>query len=182
MANHLTLARRIEDTAARQRLQRLGVQRYEPAWVEIWAFALGLANEATGAWLLGAQPMRRALLLTGAELPALADEPGPGIQLRSAAPPTPEALARLWLWERMATPRLWRIQVQDTPPTPLWLPCWLGYLTGRQHRMIVVSGLSGEPLPMLKPLVLSGLKQAHSGPSDSLHQAGHARVGAKEES
>ncbi|MCH4811212.1 hypothetical protein [Vreelandella neptunia] len=161
MVKRLALTRRIDEDAAKRRLQRLGANACEPAWVGLWAAALGMPGGATGAWLLCTKEMRRALLLVGAELPFNAQEPRTGVHIDSGLPPTPEALKRLWLWERMATPRHWRIQVQDSVPTPLWLPCWLGYAPGRQHRLLVISGLSGEPLPMLKSMVLKGLLQAH---------------------
>lgn len=161
MAERLTLAQRVDADTAKQRLQRLGATACEPAWVRLWAAALGLPNGTPGAWQLSAQEMRRALLLVGAELPAQAELPDSEVKIDSGLQPTPEALNRLWLWARMATPRHWRIQVLDSTPTPVWLPCWLGYARGRQHRLLVISGLSGEPLPMLKPIVLKGLQQAY---------------------
>lgn len=157
----LTLARRIDATAAQKRLQRIGANACEPAWVRLWATGLGVADGEPGAWLLSAQEMRRALLLVGAELPAQKEKPSAGVKIDSGLQPTPEALNRLWLWERMATPRHWRIQVLDSEPVPIWLPCWLGYARGRQLRLTVLSGLSGETLPMLKPTVLKGLQQAY---------------------
>ncbi|TVP50170.1 MAG: hypothetical protein EA345_05580 [Halomonas sp.] len=163
MAERLTLVRQINQHAAKQRLQRLGARACEPAWVSLWTVGLGRPNGRPGAWLLCTQAMRRALLLVGAELPVHNEAPDTGIQIDHALPPpTPEALARLWLWERMATPRYWRIQVLGKAPEQLWLPCWLGYTGGRQHRLLVISGLSGEPLPMLKPVILRGLQQAHN--------------------
>lgn len=168
MAERLTLARRINEDTAKRRLQRMGATACEPAWVSLWASALGLPNGTPGAWLLSAQEMRRALLLVGTELPAQAEKLNAEIKIDSSLlPPTPEALNRLWLWERMATPRHWRIQVLDSAPTPIWLPCWLGYTRGRQHRLLVISGLSGEPLPMLKPIVLKGLQQAYRNGQES---------------
>lgn len=175
MAKRLTLVRRIDQEGAKQRLQRLGATACEPAWISLWAAGLGLPNGKPGGWLLCIQEMRRALLLVGTELPTAAQEPDTGIKIESGLPPTPEALNRLWLWERIATPRHWRIRVQSAALTPLWLPCWLGYTQGRQHRLTVISGLSGEPLPMLKPAILRGLEQAHrkgphsevSGPQNS---------------
>lgn len=167
MAECLTLARKIDEDAAKRRLQRLGATACEPAWISLWAVALGLPNGTPGAWLLCAQEMRRALLLVGAELPANAEEPRISLCIDSGLPPTPEALNRLWLWERMGTPRHWRIQVLDSAPTPIWLPCWLGYAQGRQHRLTVISGLSGEPLPMLKPIVLKGIQQAYRNEQES---------------
>lgn len=171
MAERLTLTRRVDEETAKRRLQRLGATACEPANVSLWAAGLGLPNGTPGAWLLYAQDMRRGLLLVGAELPTQAEEPNAefkeielkkaGINIESGLPPTPEALNRLWLWERMATPRHWRTQVLNNPSIALWLPCWLGYARGRQHRLLVISGLSGEPLPMLKPIVLKGLQQAY---------------------
>ncbi|MDQ7734470.1 hypothetical protein QT231_17310 [Halomonas sp. SpR1] len=161
MAERLTLFRQIDEDAAKKRLQRLGAKACEPAWVSLWAAALGLPNGTPGAWLLYAQEMRRALLLVGTELPAQPTTINTELRIESGLPPSPEVLNRLWLWERMATPRHWRIQVLDSAPTSIWLPCWLGYHRGRHHRLTVISGLSGEPLPMLKPIVLEGLQQAY---------------------
>lgn len=161
MVECLTLARQVDATAAQRRLQRLGANACEPAWVRLWGAGLGVADGTPGAWLLATKEMRRALLLVGSELPSLAMEPGDGINIKSGLPPSIDALNRLWLWERMATPRHWRTQVLDSTPTPLWMPCWLGYRRGRQYRLTVISGLSGEPLPMLKPIVLCGLQQTH---------------------
>ncbi|MBZ5487381.1 hypothetical protein HW452_07565 [Halomonas aquamarina] len=161
MAERLTLSRQLDAHAARRRLGRLGATTLEPAWMGLWAAPLGMTGKSPGAWLLGAKEMQRALLLTGAELPVQVERPDTGIQLTGATAPTPEATQRLWLWERMAAPRLWRIQALDTPPTPVWLPCWLGYRAGRTHQLTVISGLSGEVLSMLKPLVLAGLARAH---------------------
>ncbi|KIN17154.1 hypothetical protein KV699_00180 [Vreelandella titanicae] len=173
MAERLTLARRIEEDAAKRCLQRLGATACEPAWVGLWAAPLGLSNGAAGAWLLCAKEMRRALLLVGTELPTQAEEPSSALNIDSGLPPTPEALDQLWLWERMATPRHWRIQVLGSAPTPIWLPCYLGYAQGRQHRLLVISGLSGEPLPMLKPIVLKGLQQAYrNGPESETKSSG----------
>ncbi|EHA14553.1 hypothetical protein [Halomonas sp. HAL1] len=167
MVECLTLARRIDTTAAQKRLQRLGANACEPAWVRLWAAGLGVADGKPGAWLLSAHEMRRALLLVGAELPAQKEEPSAGVKIDSGSPPTPKALDRLWLWERIATPRHWRIQMLDSTPVPIWLPCWLGYARGRQLRLTVLSGLSGETLPMLKPIVLKGLQQAYRNGQES---------------
>lgn len=167
MAERLTLTRQIDDDTAKRRLQRLGAKACEPAWVGLWAVGLGRPAGAPGAWLLCAKEMRRALLLVGTELPTQAEEPSSALNIDSGSPPTPEALNRLWLWERMATPRHWRIQVLDNAPRSIWLPCWLGYARGRQHRLLVISGLSGEPLPILKPTVLKGLQQAYRNGSRS---------------
>ena len=167
MVECLTLARRIEAAAAQKRLQRLGANACEPAWVRLWAAGLGVANGEPGAWLFSAQEMRRALLLVDAELPAQKEKPSAGVKIDSGSPPTPEAMDRLWLWERIATPRHWRIQMLDSTPVPIWLPCWLGYAHGRQLRLTVISGLSGETLPMLKPIVLKGLKQAYQNGESS---------------
>lgn len=161
MDNRLTLTRHIDEDAAQQRLRRLGASAFEPAWVRLWAAGVGRPGGQPGAWLLSAQEMRRALLLVGEALPTCADQPEAGIHIESGYPPSPAEWHRRWLWERMATPRHWRIQVLETAPTPIWLPCWLGYRGGRQHRLMVISGLSGEPLSLLKPLVLTGLRQAY---------------------
>lgn len=168
MVECLTLARRIDATAAQKRLQRLGAHACEPAWVRLWAAGLDVGDGSPGAWLLSTQEMRRALLLVGAELPAQKEPPKAGIKIDIDSTPTPEALNRLWLWERLTTPRHWRIQVLDSAPTPLWLPCWIGYRRGRQLRVMVISGLSGEVLPMLKPMVLAGLQQTYRKERDGL--------------
>ncbi|CDG52516.1 MULTISPECIES: hypothetical protein [Halomonadaceae] len=174
MTERLTLARRIDEDMAKRRLQRLGATACEPAWVSLWATALGLPKGTPGAWLLCAKEMRRALLLVGTELPTQVEEPSSALNIDSGLPPTPEALNRLWLWERMGTPRHWRIQVLDSAPMPTWLPCWLGYARGRQHRLLVISGLSGEPLPMLKPIVLRGLQQAYRNGPESERKSSRA--------
>lgn len=159
MPDRLTLARRIDASAAKRRLQRLGSQRFEPVWIALWACPVGNTRNVPVGWLLSAQQVSRALLLACAELPASIDHPpNAELQVSDATPPTPSEMTRLWLWERMAKPRLWRTQILGSTPKPLWIPCWLGYSIGRQHRVTVISGLSGEPLPMLKPLILSGLK------------------------
>ena len=175
MVECLTLARRIDATAAQKRLQRLGANACEPAWVRLWAAGLGVADDQPGAWLLSAQAMRRALLLVGAELPVQKEKPSAGVKIDSGAPPTPQALDRLWLWERLATPRHWRIQVLDSPPVPIWLPCWLGYARGRHLRLTVISGLSAETLPLLKPIVLRGLQQAYRNEPESETNTAEAR-------
>ena len=173
MVECLTLARRIDVTAAQKRLQRLGAHACEPAWVRLWATGLGVADGKPGAWLLSAHEMRRALLLVGAELPAQIEKPRAGVKIDSGAPPTPKALNRLWLWERIATQRHWRIQLLNSTPVPIWLPCWLGYARGRHLRLTILSGLSGETLPMLKPIVLKGLQQAYqSGQASATTSAG----------
>ena len=173
MAESLTITRQIDATAAQKRLQRLGAHACEPAWIRLWATGLGVADGKPGAWLLSAQEMRRALLLVDAELPAQKAKPSAGVKIDSGSPPTPEAMDRLWLWERIATQRHWRIQLLNSTPVPIWLPCWLGYARGRHLRLTVLSGLSGETLPMLKPIVLKGLQQVYqSGQASATTSAG----------
>ncbi|WP_447554821.1 hypothetical protein [Vreelandella sp. EE22] len=159
MREPLTLARRIDESDAQARFKRVGAQRFEPAWVSLWAFGLSAAQNAPCAWLLTAQAMYRPMLLAGPDLPVQAEEPTAGVALTTGEAPALETLARQWFWERMAHPRRWHVQLMVAPPTPLWLPCWLGYSRGRQHRVTVLSGLSGEALPILKPVVLNGLKK-----------------------
>lgn len=177
MVECLTLARQIDVTAAQKRLQRLGAHACEPAWVRLWAAGLGVADDEPGAWLLSVQEMRRALLLVGAELPAQKEKPSAGVKIDNGSPPTPKALDRMWLWERIATPRHWRTQVLDSPPVPIWLPCWLGYARGRHLRLTVISGLSGETLPMLKPIVLKGLQHAYRNGQAPATQSSGANEG-----
>lgn len=158
---------------ATKRLERLGIRRIEPAWIKLWALALAAPEQSPAAWLLGAEELRRPLLLPGATLPTVSqpssDElwidgvSGDALYLDAATPPSQAELARHWLWERLAKPRLWRLDVAKAAPTPLWFPCFLGYATSKtrrgphHYRVVVASGLSGELLPQLKPLVLKRL-------------------------
>ncbi|MCP1315367.1 hypothetical protein [Halomonas sp. 707D7] len=160
MARSITLERRFDEDAARARFRRIRAARFEPAWVHLWAFAVGEAFEAPSAWLLSAGDMRRPLLLSHRELPALAAAPADGARLETGEPPAAETLAKQWLWERLARPRAWHVTLQPSPPTPLWLPCWIGYSAGDHTRIHVLSGLSGEALPQLKPVVLNAFKRA----------------------
>ncbi|WP_106419288.1 hypothetical protein [Salinicola tamaricis] len=166
------LRRRIDGVAASQRLRRYAAARFEPAWLALWAVAL-TANEAQtpDAWLLGRRGLSRALLWPGPlghdaweyDAPAGA-ETRLGGETREAGCPSPEAFARWWLWERLAKPRLWSLRVQPATLQRLWLPLWLGYHQGRQTRLIVLSGVSGEPLGALKPAVLAALQaEARAG-------------------
>ncbi|WP_110675869.1 hypothetical protein [Salinicola sp. RZ23] len=160
------LRRRIDSTAASQRLRRYAAARFEPAWLALWAVALTARQAQTpDAWLLGRRGLSRALLWPG----ALAHDTLDGeAQVRSAlmlggdavgdACPSPEAFARWWLWERLAKPRLWPLRVQPATLQRLWLPLWLGYHEGRQTRLIVLSGVSGEALGAFKPAVLAALR------------------------
>ena len=177
MDNCLTLTRHIDEEAAKQRLQRLGATACEPASVRLWAAGVGMPGGTPGAWLLSAHDMNRAMLLVGEQLPTCADQTGAGINIESGVPPSSAEWKRRWLWERMATPRHWRIQVLETAPTSIWLPCWLGYRGGREHRLLVISGLSGEPLPMLKPIILKGLRQAYRDEQNAASSTPEEQVG-----
>lgn len=164
MREPVTLERRIDANAARKRFGRLDVQRFEPAWVSLWGFALGASPHTPSAWLLATQALRRPLLLAANALSVQTETPSQEMTLDGGEAPAAEAVARQWFWERLANPRRWDTRLLASPPTPLWLPCWLGYSMGyskgrHQHRVSVLSGLSGEALPMLKPLVLSGLQK-----------------------
>ncbi|WP_447927566.1 hypothetical protein [Vreelandella sp. EE27] len=160
MDKPLTLARRIDFDAAQKRFKRLGAQRFEPVWVPLWAFALGTAPQTPCAWLLASLTLRRPMLLTSVMLASQQARPAGELALEGGEAPAADAVTRQWFWERMANPRRWKVQLLEDPPKPLWLPCWLGYSKGRQHRVIVLSGLSGETLPVLKPAILDGLERA----------------------
>ncbi|WP_110670727.1 hypothetical protein [Salinicola halophilus] len=155
------LARRLDAKGARRRLARFGAARFEPAQITLWAVAIGgtSANpvSAPAAWLLASSLTPRALLWPG----TLAFEDGPGSVDEHWLPggdcPSATTFERLWLWERLARPRRWGLRVQSDTCRPVALPLWLGYHDGRRTRLIVLSGVSGEPLASLKPAVLAGL-------------------------
>ncbi|WP_110684846.1 hypothetical protein [Salinicola aestuarinus] len=156
------LARRLDESGARQRLARFGAARFEPAWLSLWAVAIGRSGEtaqpAPAAWLLASSLTPRALLWPE----ALAfDEAACGDEnwLCGGDCPTAASFETLWLWERLARPRRWGLRVQPATCRPVALPLWLGYHDGRHTRLIVLSGVSGEPLASLKPAVLAGFSR-----------------------
>ncbi|MFI0473051.1 hypothetical protein ACGLWX_10100 [Halomonas sp. HMF6819] len=164
MPEAITLARHIDAQSARERLARLGGANFEPAWVSLWAFGLGALHSEPAAWLLASQALARPLLLPHAALTERAEKLSDELTLDGGEAPSRAPLSRQWFWERMASPKRWPLTLNESPPTPLWLPCWLGYTAHRQRRLVVLSGLSGQALPQLKPLVLSELKRrAHEG-------------------
>ncbi|WP_144076873.1 hypothetical protein [Salinicola socius] len=158
------LPRRLNAAAAEPRLRHFGAGRFEPAWLSLWALAIGREAEKPLAWLLAAAHLPRALLIAG-EL-NLAPPADDGVLLLDGGPrPTLSQFERWWLWERLARPRRWSLRVQPSTLRAVELPLWLGYSQGRlgygkerQARLIVLSGLSGEALGALKPAVLSGLR------------------------
>ncbi|WNL42245.1 hypothetical protein RN347_16745 [Halomonas sp. PAMB 3264] len=159
MPETITLARHIDAEDARERLARLGGSNFEPAWISLWAFGLGALHCEPAAWLLASQALARPLLLPHTALTAQAEKPSDELTLDGGQPPEHAPLSRQWFWERMASPKRWPLTLKESPPTLLWLPCWLGYTAHRQRRLLVLSGLSGQALPQLKPLVLSALKR-----------------------
>ncbi|WP_043530051.1 hypothetical protein [Litchfieldella xinjiangensis] len=169
MANSLALARRVETSRAIAKLRRLGATSCEPAWLKLWGFGLAQAGDSDPlAWLLTGQDLSRALLLPGGDF-AVGDALSAGeavfsdeLRLDDEMSPQRDDVARQWLWERLAKPRLWHTRLILAEPTPVWLPLWLGYRHGRHHRLVIVSGMSGEPLVRLKPAVLAGLAKRHA--------------------
>ncbi len=164
------LARQLGATAAEPRLRRYGAERFEPAWLSLWAVAVGRETGAPLAWLLAADNLPRAMLMAGALTPHPAEHDG-ALVLEGGRPPTLPQFERWWLWERLARPRRWSLRVQPATLRAVEFPLWLGYSPGRRHaRLIVLSGLSGEALGALKPAVLAGLRdraraETASGPS-----------------
>lgn len=157
---HGYLSRRLEADAARSRLARFGAHRFEPAWLPLWGIGIGISSvDVSGeadAWLLASDSTPRALLWPGT-LGAGAQPPAGDMVLAGTASPAIETFERLWLWERLARPRHWRLRVRPETCRPVTLPLWLGYRDGHRTRLIVLSGVSGEPLGALKPAVLAGL-------------------------
>ncbi|WP_110648873.1 hypothetical protein [Salinicola peritrichatus] len=153
------LARRLDVSAARAKLERFGAQRFEPAWLSLWAVAIGRPAQAPRAWLMAAEHTPRALLWPGA-LPAQSTDAEDGTALLDGGDcPSTAEFERWWLWERLARPRRWPLRVQPQTRCAVQLPLWLGYRDGRQVRLIVLSGLSGEALGALKPAVLAALRE-----------------------
>ncbi|WP_110634215.1 hypothetical protein [Salinicola salarius] len=172
------LPRRVNATDAEPRLRRFGAERFEPAWLSLWAVAIGREAATPLAWLLAAENLPRALLVAG-ELDLQPAEDDDALALGGGQRPTVAQFERWWLWERLARPRRWSLRVQPSTMRAVELPLWLGYSQGRpgysqgrpgysqgqqsyrqrrQTRLIVLSGLSGEALGALKPAVLAGLR------------------------
>ncbi|MDF3920389.1 hypothetical protein P3W43_16160 [Salinicola salarius] len=158
------LPRRVNATDAEPRLRRFGAERFEPAWLSLWAVAIGREAATPLAWLLAAENLPRALLVAG-ELDLQPAEDDDALALGGGQRPTVAQFERWWLWERLARPRRWSLRVQPSTMRAVELPLWLGYSQGRQGyrqrrqtRLIVLSGLSGEALGALKPAVLAGLR------------------------
>ena len=165
------LPRRVNAADAEPRLRRFGAERFEPAWLSLWAVAIGREATTPLAWLLAAENLPRALLVAG-ELDLQPAEDDKALALGGGQRPTLSQFERWWLWERLARPRRWSLRVQPSTMCAVELPLWLGYSQGRpgysegredyrqrrQTRLIVLSGLSGEALGALKPAVLAGLR------------------------
>lgn len=161
MAETLNPARVLKAPDAKRRLSRLGAVRCEPARLSLWAVGVGRDERSLTAWLIAAEPMPRALLLP-ATLPASPHEAERVLTLSGGPCPATEEFQKRWLWERLAAPRRWPLRVQPASCRPIALPLWLGYGEGPSVPLSIVSGLSGEPLTALKPVVLSALRaQSH---------------------
>lgn len=168
----LRLPRRVNATDAEPRLRRFGAERFEPAWLSLWAVAIGREPSTPLAWLLAAENLPRALLVAG-ELDLQPAEDDKALALGGGQRPTLSQFERWWLWERLARPRRWPLRMQPATLRAVALPLWLGYspelLGSRQRRptrLVVISGVSGEALSVLKPAVLAGLRE-HAAVSPS---------------
>lgn len=162
----LSLPWRLDENMAMSRLRRLGAETFEAASLMLWAHALGRdAHNNPAGWLLCHSRARRALLWPQPLSQAHeADTTNASLRLAAASPPSAETVARLWFWERMVARRHWRVALREVPPRAVVLPVWLGYVgrgtkAGGRHRLVVLSGLSGEALPVLKSAVLWELGQ-----------------------
>ncbi|WP_298847717.1 hypothetical protein [uncultured Salinicola sp.] len=163
------LPRRLGAAAAEPRLRRYGAERFEPAWLSLWALGIGRETGEALAWLLAADNLPRAMLMAGALPPHPAESDG-ALVLEGGGPPTLSQFERWWLWERLARPRRWALRVMPATLRPVEFPLWLGYApgrSGRHARLIVLSGLSGEALGALKPAVLAGLRDRARVEADS---------------
>ncbi|WP_251976271.1 hypothetical protein [Salinicola avicenniae] len=169
------VARQLDAPAACSRLRSYGAERFESAWLTLWAAAIGRRGGEPRAWLMATTVMPQALLLphSGA-LEATGEDDG-ALQLDAGGPPPLAQFERWWLWERLGRPRQWALRVQPETLCAVDLPLWLGYSEGRQTQLIVLSGLSGEALGALKPAVLSALHRL-SSPADHLSERGVDRV------
>lgn len=170
----IRLPHRLDAAGVRKRLGRFGADRFEPAGLMLWTMAIGKETESPSAWLLGAGALPRALLLPGGTLmgdsgsgasPSATFVPGNReiLRLEGGVCPSTAQFERWWLWERLTRPRRWAYRVQPSTLCRVELPLWLGYRDGRRTRLIVLSGLSGEPLGALKSTVLGALKDHHHG-------------------
>ncbi|MFC0266733.1 hypothetical protein [Kushneria aurantia] len=160
MAETLRLARRLSDDDARARLRRLGAERFEPARLSLWRLPVGTEEGRPLAWLLAAETMSRALLLPdNAEPAAPAGNAEAALMLDGGPCPSFTRFERWWLWERLARPGRWSCRVLPATPGCVELPLWLGYSGGRHTRLLVISGLSGEPLVALKSTLLASMHQ-----------------------
>ncbi|WP_129141201.1 hypothetical protein [Modicisalibacter coralii] len=151
---------RCDAQAAMARLRRLGAERFEAARLAMWAFTVALPG-ADPVWLLCHRRLERGLLWP-ASLATLADDDADErLVLAAEAPPDRQRVARLWFWERLARRGLWRARLSEASPLAVSLPLWLGYAGERRGRrqLLVISGVSGEPLAALKPAVLAGLRE-----------------------
>ncbi|MCI0509751.1 MULTISPECIES: hypothetical protein [Chromohalobacter] len=152
------------------RLRRLGAETFEEASLMLWAHALGRdAHDNPAGWLLCHSRARRALLWPQS-LPQAhqADTTTVSLRLAASLPPSADVVSRLWFWERMAARRHWRVALREVPSRAVALPLWLGYIGARaegRYRLVVLSGVSGEPLPVLKRAVLWELGQLAAMPA-----------------
>lgn len=166
------LARQVDAAAAEPRLRRFDAERFEPAWLSLWAMAIGREGGKPVAWLMAADNLPRALLWPGEFNPRPAQHDN-ALSLSGGAQPTLSQFERWWLWERLARPRRWPLRMQPATLRAVALPLWLGYSPGRlgsrqrrPTRLVVISGVSGEALSVLKPAVLAGLRE-HAAVSPS---------------
>ncbi|MHB0775194.1 hypothetical protein [Halomonas sp. WWR20] len=148
-------------TEAERRMAHLGASTMELLALPLWAFALRDPGGHIPAHLLTQRSVARVLLWPQ----ALFDDDAwqtPATRLPETAAPAPDRVARAWLWERLAQPRHWSLRLdRGAAVRTVHLPLWLGYRpTRRGMRTLVVSGVSGELLPSLKPAVLAGLSAA----------------------
>lgn len=160
----LSLPWHLDEDMAMYRLRRLGAETFEAASLMLWAHVLGRdAHDHPAGWLLCHSRARRALLWPQSLSQAHeAEATTVSLRLAAASPPSAETVTRLWFWERMVARRHWRVALREMSPRAVVLPAWLGYVGTKargRHRLVVLSGLSGEPLPVLKSAVLWELGQ-----------------------
>jgi hypothetical protein len=168
------LPRRLDAAGAEPKLRRFGAERFEPAWLSLWAMAIGRDTERPLAWLLAAYNLPRALLIAGA-LDTRPTQNDGAIVLDGGRQPAQAQFERWWLWERLARPKRWSLHVQPATLRAVALPLWLGYSQGRlgsgqghKTQLIVLSGLSGEALGALKPAVLAGLRDRTNAQTNAI--------------